>query len=114
MKHTRPLGSITSLCGSGDREHQVLHLKTDLSSYRAQDDEKNWVTTSMKNNSIKSNYTIEELRWTLYPKGDITEWDGLTYVFIKLVDKDPGLLKDSYIRNWYNVSKKCLRVEICD
>ena len=34
-----------------------------------QDDEKNWVTTSMKNNSIKSNYTIDEIHWNLYPKG---------------------------------------------
>ena len=79
-----------------------------------QDDEKNWVTTSMKNNSIKNNYTIDELQWTLYPKGDITEWDGLTSVFIKLVDKDKELLEDSYIRNWYNVSKKCLHIEACD
>ena len=70
-----------------------------------QDDETNWVTTSMKNNSIKSNYTIDELRWTLYPKGNIAEWDGLTKVFINLVDKDKELLKDNYIRSWYNVSK---------
>ncbi len=41
------------------------------------DDESNWVTTSMKNNSIKSNYTIDEIHWTLYPQGDITAWDGL-------------------------------------
>ena len=62
----------------------------------------------MKNNSIKSNYTIDELRWMLYPKGDIAEWDGLTSVFLKLVDKDKELLKDNYIRSWYNVSKTCL------
>ena len=73
-----------------------------------QDEENNWVTTSMKNNSIKSNYTIEELQWKLHPKGDISEWDGLTGVFLKLVEKDEELLKDSYIRSWYNVSKTCL------
>jgi hypothetical protein len=78
------------------------------------DDEKNWVTTSMKNNAIKSNYTIDELRWILHPKGNIAEWDGLTTVFISLVDKDKELLKDSYIRNWYNVSKKCMHIEACD
>ncbi len=71
------------------------------------DDEENWVTTSMKNNSIKSNYTIEEIRWQIYPKGDINEWDGLTKIFINLVDKNRNLLKDNYIRSWYNVSKKC-------
>ena len=70
-----------------------------------QDDEKNWVTTSMKNNSIKSNYTIDEIHWKLHPKGDITEWDGLTKVLIEIVDKDKELLKDTYIRNWYKISK---------
>ena len=75
-----------------------------------QDDEKNWVTTSMKNNSIKNNYTIDELQWKLYPKGNIAEWDGLTSVFLKLVEKDKELLKDSYIRSWYNVSKKCFHI----
>ena len=76
-----------------------------------QDDEKNWVTTSMKNNSIKNNYTIDELQWKLYPKGNIAEWDGLTSVFFKLVEKDKELLKDSYIRSWCNVSKKCFHLQ---
>ena len=70
------------------------------------DDEKNWVTTSMKNNSIKSNYTIEEIHWTLYPQGEISEWDGLTKIFMKIVDANIELLKDNYIKGWYNVSKK--------
>lgn len=70
------------------------------------DDEKNWVTTSMKNNSIKSNYTIEEIHWSLYPQGKICDWDGLSKVFMKIVDLNEELLKDNYIRNWYNVSKK--------
>lgn len=70
------------------------------------DDEKNWVTTSMKNNSIKSNYTIDEIHWKLYPKGDISAWDGLTGLFLELVNKDNELLKDSYIKSWYKVSQK--------
>ena len=69
------------------------------------DDESNWVTTSMKNNSMKSNYTIDEIHWTLYPKGNIADWDGLTGVFIELVDNDKELLKDSYIKTWYRASK---------
>lgn len=71
-----------------------------------QDDPNNWVTTSMKNNSIKSNYTIEEIGWTLYPKGNIEEWDGLTQVFIDLVDNNRELLNDRYIKTWYGVSVK--------
>ena len=69
------------------------------------DDESNWVTTSMKNNSMKSNYTIDEIHWTLYPKGDIADWDGLTRVFLELVNNDKELLKDSYIKTWYRASK---------
>ena len=71
-----------------------------------EDNTDNWVTTSMKNNSIKSNYTLDEIHWKLYPKGNISDWDGLTKVFMELVDKDKELLNDSYIKNWYNVSKK--------
>lgn len=70
------------------------------------DVEKNRVTTSMKNNSIKSNYTIEEIHWSLYPHGNICDWDGLSRVFIKIVDSNEELLKDNYIKSWYNVSKK--------
>ena len=69
-----------------------------------QDDESNWVTTSMKNNSIKSNYTIDEIHWTLYPKGDIAAWDGLTEAFLELLNSDKELLKDSYIKTWYRAS----------
>lgn len=73
-----------------------------------EDEEKNWVTTSMKNNSIKSNYTIDEIHWKLYPKGNVGEWDGLTKEFLELVNKDKELLKDAYIKKWYKVSKAFL------
>ena len=65
----------------------------------------NWATTSMKNNSIKSNYSVEEIGWKLYPSGSLKEWDGLTRLFLELVDKNNELLEDSYIRNWYRISK---------
>lgn len=70
------------------------------------DDRNNWVTTSMKNNSIKSSWTPDELGWTVYPKGSIEDWDGLTGLFIELVDGNKELLNDNYIKNWYSVSKK--------
>lgn len=69
------------------------------------DDKENRVTTSMKNNSIKSNYTIDEINWNLYPKGNLADWDGLTSLFVEIVNKDKELLKDNYIKNWYNVSQ---------
>ena len=72
------------------------------------DDKSNWVTTSMKNNSIKSNYTIDEIHWSLYPCGKVSDWDGLTQSFIKLVENNKELLKDNYIKSWYNISKRLL------
>jgi hypothetical protein len=70
------------------------------------DNEDNWATTSMKNNLIKNHYTMDELDWKLFPRGSIEEWDGLTGLFIDLVERDDSLLKDNYIKNWYVVSKK--------
>ena len=68
------------------------------------DSEENYATTSMLHNSIKNNWTLEQLQWTLYPAGDYTEWDGLTGLFIKLVEQDKELLKDAYIKRWYALS----------
>lgn len=70
-----------------------------------EDNESNWVTTSMKNNSIKSNYTIDDIHWKLHPRGDISDWDGLTNTFLQLVENDKELLKDPYIKSWYTVSR---------
>lgn len=72
------------------------------------DDEENWATTSMLNNSIKSNWTLEQLHWTLYPSGNYDEWDGLTNMFIALVEANDALLEDSYIKKWYVISKKAI------
>ena len=53
------------------------------------DEESNWVTTSMLRNSMKSNWTLEELDWSLLPTGDLQEWDGLTNLFVLLIDNFP-------------------------
>jgi 5-methylcytosine-specific restriction endonuclease McrA len=69
------------------------------------DNPSNWATTSMKNNSIKSNYSLDEINWELHPSGSVREWDGLTKLFIGLVDQNKELLQDSYIKSWYKISK---------
>ena len=74
------------------------------------DEPDNWATTSMLNNSVKSNWSLEQLRWNLYPAGDFNEWDGLTKLFVKLVEKDELLLKDNYIKSWYNASLDILKM----
>lgn len=73
------------------------------------DASENWVTTSMLNNAIKSNWTLEQLRWKLYPAGSFEEWDGLTKLFVEIVNADEQLLKDKYIKSWYNASKAVLQ-----
>ena len=69
-------------------------------------DKSNWVTTSMKNNLIKNNYTLEEIKWEIHPQGSIRDWDGLTKSLINIVENDKMLLTDNYIKQWYNISKK--------
>lgn len=68
------------------------------------DSRENWVTTSMNKNAKKSNWTLDEIGWKLYPAGNIDDWDGLTKLFISLVEKYPHVLKDNYIAKWYRVS----------
>lgn len=65
-----------------------------------QDNENNWITTSMIRNSAKSNWTIEELGWTLHNKGQLSNWDGLINYFIDLSNKNPDYEKDNYISQW--------------
>ena len=48
------------------------------------DDEHNWVSTSMLNNAIKSNWTLKQLGWELYEPGALNEWDGLSHLFVQL------------------------------
>lgn len=75
-----------------------------------EDNDKNWVSTSMLNNQAKSNYDIRQLGWKIYEPGNICDWDGLTKLFIEMVDSDEELKKDSYINRWYRLSKKMFEV----
>ena len=70
------------------------------------DDKENWTTTSMLHNSIKSNWTLKQLNWKLYESGDFKVYDGLTSLFVQLVEADEALLNDSYIYRWYHLSIK--------
>ncbi len=68
----------------------------------------NWATTSMLHNSIKSNWTLEQLKWQLVPQGNYADWDGLTGLFLELVEADPILLEKSYIKGWYRATLNIL------
>lgn len=69
------------------------------------DSEENWATTSMLHNSIKSNWTLEQLNWQLHEAGKFEDWDGLTALFVKLVEEDSSLLEDAHIKKWYRLSR---------
>ena len=77
----------------------IDHVEPFASGGRNDDD--NFVTTSMMNNSVKANYTLEELNWKLFPEGDINDWDGMTRWFRNYVGDHRNLLSDKYIENWY-------------
>ena len=42
----------------------------------------------------------------MYESGDFKIYDGLTGLFVQLVEADKTLLNDSYIYRWYHLSKK--------
>ena len=73
-----------------------------------EDNESNWVTTSMIRNSAKSNWTLEELGWQLLPKGKYEDWDGLVGNFLDLVDADKELLRNSYLARWHRAAVSAL------
>jgi len=56
----------------------------------------NLVTTSMLRNHAKSNWTLDELGWSLHEPGSLEEWDGLSGWFGDYVARKPGVLRDSY------------------
>ena len=68
--------------------------------------EENWVCCSMLTNSIKSNWTLEELQWQLFPPGDLGMWDGMVAWFVHQVANDPSVLENAYIKRWHNAAKE--------
>lgn len=89
-----------------DFQPTVDHIKP--IALGGEDKADNWASTSMVNNSVKSNFTLEQLGWTLKQSGDIKDWDGLSQLFIKIVDENVSLLKIKKIKEWYVTTKKTL------
>jgi hypothetical protein len=55
----------------------------------------------MLTNSIKSNWTLEQLHWRLLPEGDLVQWDGMVSWFLRQVRVDPAVLENAYIKAWH-------------
>lgn len=74
------------------------------------DDEANWVTTSMARNSAKCNWMLEELGWTLHPRGD-GAWDGLMRWYLDYTAAHPEVLLDGSMRQWRKGAELALKIE---
>ena len=72
-------------------------------------DESNWVCTSQLKNSIKSNWTLEELEWELHPPGDLNDWDGLINWYLDYTESNPEVLESNYLHSWHRAAKKALQ-----
>lgn len=70
------------------------------------DSEDNYVCCSMLTNSIKSNWTLEQLQWRLLPEGDLTKWDGLLSWFLHQAKADPAVLENTYIKRWHAAASR--------
>ncbi len=68
------------------------------------DTEDNWACCSMLTNSIKSNWTLEQLRWRLLPQGEFSVWDGMISWFLNRVREDDEVLASPYIQRWHSAA----------
>ena len=73
------------------------------------DDDSNWVTTSMVRNSAKLNYSLEELGWTLKPRGDLRAWDGLLGWFLRYVAAHGELSRAAWLKPWHRAAASAVR-----
>jgi 5-methylcytosine-specific restriction endonuclease McrA len=74
------------------------------------DSEANWVTTSMLRNSAKSNWTLEELGWSLHePATD--DWDGLVGWCSTYLARHPQYLEDKCIKRWHRAAALSLEAK---
>ncbi len=67
-------------------------------------DEANLVTTSQLRNSAKSNWSLDELGWTLHQPRDLAKWDGLLEMSLKYIEMHPKALEDKLLRKWCNAA----------
>ena len=66
-----------------------------------EDEPSNWTCTSMLRNSIKSNWKLEEIGWTLMEGGNIEEWDGLMGWFFEYIKNDKKPLEYPHLEKWW-------------
>lgn len=73
-----------------------------------EDNDRNWITTSMILNSAKANWTLDEIGWSLHKEGNLECWDGLIRCFLDMTNKNPAYEKDSYVHEWKKALLKAM------
>ena len=63
----------------------------------------------MMHNLIKTTGRWSNFNGHFMRSGSIRDWDGLTKLFVQLVDSRPELLSDRYIGQYYRVSKNVVK-----
>jgi hypothetical protein len=63
------------------------------------DMEENWVTCSQLTNEVKSYWSMEELGWQFYPRGNLGTWDGLLRWFVGYLDFHPIFLQQAEMKS---------------
>jgi HNH endonuclease len=69
----------------------------------------NLVSTCMMRNSIKANFTLEELGWELHPPGNLEVWNGQLTWFMDVIIIHPEFLEVPYIKEWFAAASKVLK-----
>jgi len=62
----------------------------------------------MSKNYQKHLLSIDDLGWKLHEVDNSQNWDGLSKFYLEQCYKNPGLLKLTYFKNWYNAVKLSL------
>jgi hypothetical protein len=61
----------------------------------------NYLSVSLRTNTIKNNKALGELGWIVQPPGDLADWDGETSWFVGQVKAHNRLLRNTRIARWF-------------
>ncbi len=71
----------------------------------------NVVTTSQKNNSLKSNFLLEEVQWNLHKEGSLSEWDGMISWYMEYITSHELILSKIDPKGcWHKALLKCIKL----
>jgi hypothetical protein len=63
-------------------------------------------------NSAKSNFLLEDIKWTLCKEGNLSEWDGMISWYMKYIENHKDILEKienkSNNSNWHKALLKCI------